>query len=211
MVPIKVWVVEDDTVFRRTLQKMLNREQQMTCDRVFPSCIEFLEAIASDARPDLVLMDLGLPGMGGVEGIQRLLKIAPDVTVIVLTMFKDKEKVLQSLDAGAAGYLLKTSSAEEIINGLRQVFLGGAALSPAVAKIVLEEMRKPSPADKVELTAREIEVLELLAQDCSVQDIATALGVARRTAKFHLTNIYGKLHVQSQSGAVGKALRAGII
>lgn len=210
MIPINIWVVEDDAGYRRNLRRSLEREEHITCSRVFPSCIEFLEAIETDTHPDLVLMDLGLPSMGGEEGIQQLKTLAPDVTVIVLTVNEDKEKVLQSLDAGAAGYLLKSSSTRQIVNGLEQVFMGGAALSPAVAKMVLEELRKPDTW-AFDLSEREIEVLELLADGLSVKEIAAKLKVSRATAAFHLGNIYQKLDVQSQTGAVAKALRAGII
>ena len=211
MIPITIWIVEDDTVFRRTLQRLLSREKHITCSRVFPSCIEFFEAIETDVHPDMVLMDLGLPGMGGIEGIQKLATKAPDVAVMVLTVFKEKEKVLQALDAGAAGYLLKTATGREIVNGLQQVFMGGVPRSPAVAKVVLEELRKPVPSDDFHLSAREIDVLEQLAEGLSVKEIAVALDIGRRTVAFHLENIYSKLKVQSQSGAVAKALRAGII
>ena len=211
MTPISVWIVEDDSVFRRTLQRLLGREDHITCSRVFPSCIEFLEAIETDPHPDLVLMDLGLPGMGGVQGIQKLSKLAPDLTVLVLTVFEDKEKVLQALDAGAAGYLLKTAKGPEIIQGIQHVFMGKAALSPSVAMVVLEQLRKPTPVNDCNLTEREIEVLEQLAQGSSVKGIAEKLDISTRTTRFHLSNIYSKLQVQSQSGAVAKALRSGII
>lgn len=211
MIPINIWIVEDDAGYRRNLRQSLSREKHIECSRVFPSCIEFLEAVETDTHPDLVLMDLGLPGMSGVEGIQRLKKVAPDITVIVLTVMEDKEKVLQSLDAGAAGYLLKTSTVREIVNGLQQVFVGGAALSPAVAKIVLDEVRKPAAGEEFNLSEREIEVLERLAEGLAVKEIAGALDISRATAAFHLGNIYQKLNVQSQTGAVAKALRAGII
>ncbi len=210
MIPINIWIVEDDAGYRRNLCRSLDREKHITCSRVFPSCIEFLEVIKSGEYPDLILMDLGLPGMGGVEGIQQLKILAPDVTVIVLTVNEDKEKVLQSLDAGAAGYLLKSSTTRQIVNGLDQVFFGGAALSPSVAKIVLEELKKPA-AEEFDLSAREIEVLEQLAQGLSVKEVAVQLGISRATAAFHLGNIYQKLNVQSQTGAVAKALRSGII
>lgn len=209
MIPINIWIVEDDAGYRRSLKRSLGREAHITCSRVFPSCIELLAAIQAGEAPDLILMDLGLPGMSGVEGILRLKKIAPDVAVIVLTVMEDKEKVLHSLDAGAAGYLLKSSSMKEIVNGLDHVFLGGAALSPAVAKIVLEEVRKP--VQEFNLSDREIEVLDQLATGRAVKEIAAKLQISRATAAFHLGNIYEKLNVQSQTGAVAKALRAGII
>lgn len=211
MIPITLWIVEDDTTYRRTLQRLLNRTGHITCSRVFPSCIEFLDAVKSEPHPDLVLMDLGLPGMGGVDGILQLKTTAPDVTVIVLTVSAEKEKVLQALDAGAAGYLLKESTGPEIVSGLQQVFYGGAALSPSIAKIVVEELRNPAPADTFDLSVREIEVLEKLAAGLAVKEIAAVLNISVATARFHLTNIYRKLQVPSQTGAVAKALRAGII
>lgn len=211
MIPIELWIVEDDAGYRSNLRRTLELEEHITCSRVFPSCIEMFQAIENNEHPDLVLMDLGLPGMSGLEGIQKLKAVAPDVTVIVLTVFSDKEKVLQALDAGAAGYLLKTAMPEEIVRGLQQVFMGGAALSPTVAKLVLEEVRKPNLSEEFDLSEREIEVLEKLADGLLVKEIAVELGIARSTAAGHLEKIYGKLHVQSQSGAVAKALRAGII
>lgn len=211
MILINIWVVEDDTVYRRSLQQLLNHEEGISCTQVFPSCAKLFEAIETEALPDMVLMDLGLPGMGGVEGIRRLATLAPDLTVIVLTVFSDKEKVLESLNAGAAGYLLKTAIPQDIVRSLQEVFFGGAALSPSVAKIVLEEMRKPKPSEQFGLSAREIEVLELLAQGLAVKEIAERLAIPNRTATYHLSNIYAKLKVQSQSGALAKAFRAGIL
>lgn len=211
MIPIKIWIVEDDAAFRRTLKRMLDREEQMTCSRVFPSCEKLFEALENDNQPDLVLMDLGLPGMGGVVGIQKLASVAPDITVVVLTVFKEKDKVLRALDAGAAGYLLKTAVPEEIVRGLQQVFFGGSVLSPSVAKIVLEEFRKPTPVHDFKLSPREIDVLKELALGHTNKKIASELGISVKTVSNHLESLYRKLEVQSQSGAVGKAMRAGII
>ncbi len=211
MIPITIWVVEDDAGYRRTLQRLLNREEHITCSRVFSSCITLFEAIETEPHPDLVLMDLGLPGMGGVEGIQKLAGLAPDLAVVVLTVFADKAKVMESLNAGAAGYLLKSAMPQEIIHGLQDVFLGGAALSPSVAKMVLEEVRQSRPAGQFDLSAREIEVLELLAEGFATKQIADKLEISYRTVAFHLKNIYAKLGVQSQSGAVAMALRSGIL
>ena len=211
MIAINIWIVEDDAGYRSNLRRSLEQKEHITCERVFPSCIEFLEAIQEEVPPDLVLMDLGLPGMSGVEGILKLKAIAPDVTVIVLTVFEDKKKVLESLDAGAAGYLLKTAMPDEIIRGLNQVLLGGAALSPSVAKLILEEVRKPSPSEEFSLSEREIEVLDKLATGLSLKEIAVELKIARSTVAGHLEKIYDKLQVHSQSGAVAKALRSGVI
>jgi len=211
MIPISIWIVEDDTAYRRTLKRMLNREERMECSCVFSNCAKLFEAVETEPHPDMLLMDLGLPGMGGVEGIRELAKVAPDITVVVLTVFEEKEKVVQALDAGAAGYLLKTATGPEIVNGLRQVFMGGAVLSPAVAKIVLEEVRRPEADGDFQLTEREIEVLGELAEGLSIKEIAATLNIARSTVATHLEKIYDKLQVQSQSGAVAKALRAGII
>jgi DNA-binding NarL/FixJ family response regulator len=211
MIPINIWLVEDDAGYRRNLKLSLELEEHITVDHVFPSCIEFFETLGNEPAPDVVLMDLGLPGMSGLEAIRKLSKESPDVAVMVLTVFKDKEKVIESLEAGAAGYLLKESDGPEIVKGLREVFMGGTALSPAVAKIVVGELRKPSPAEEFNLSSREIEVLEKLADGLAVKEIASVLDISIGTAGFHLTNIYKKLKVQSQTGAVAKALRAGII
>lgn len=209
--PIRLWIVEDDAGYRSNLSRSLNLEPGIECSRVFPSCVELFPVLERESHPDILLMDLGLPGMGGVDGIRKLKAVAPEVTVIVLTVFSDKKKVLESLNAGAAGYLLKTAMPDEIVRGLRQVLMGGAALSPPVARLVLDTIRKPDPAETFDLSAREIEVLEKLAEGLSVKAIAAALGIARSTAAGHLEKIYAKLQVQSQSGAVAKALRTGII
>jgi len=211
MIPINIWLVEDDSGYRRALQEILNQKTHITCNRSFPSCAKLFDAIKRYPHPDLVLMDLGLPGMSGVEGIKKLTKLVPDLAVVVLTVFSDKKKVIESLDAGAVGYLLKSSTPQEILRSLREVFLGGAALSPSIAKVVLEEIRKPTPSEQFNLSPREVEVLEFLAQDLAVKEIAKQLGVTERTVGFHLTNLYAKLKVQSQSGALAKAFRAGLL
>lgn len=211
MIPISIWIVEDDAGYRRTLQKLLSREEHITCNRVFSSCPSLFEALDAEEHPDLVLMDLGLPEMSGVEGIRKLAMLAPDLAVVVLTVFCNKDKVMEALDAGASGYLLKSASPEEIIRGLQSVFLGGAALSPAIAKTVLEEMRKPKASETFNLSRREIQVLEHLARGLAVKQIADELGITERTVSFHLSNLYAKLEVQSQSGALAKAFRAGLL
>lgn len=211
MTAITIWIVEDEAVYRRNLKMSLQIEKGITVGRVFPSCVELFEALELERSPDLILMDLGLPGMSGLEAIGILARKNPDLAVVVLTVFSDKEKVLEALDAGAAGYLLKESDGPEIVKGLQQVFFGGSALSPEIAKIVVEELRKPVIREEFNLSSREIEVLEKLADGLAVKEIASLLDISVGTVGFHLTNIYQKLQVQSQTGAVAKALRSGII
>lgn len=209
--PISLWIVEDDATYRRVLRRLFDREPGLTCTQVFSNCRRLFEALVDEPHPDLVLMDLGLPGLGGVEGIRHLAQVAPGIAVVVLTVFEEKAKVVQALDAGATGYLLKTATGPEIVSGIHQVFRGGAVLSPSIAKIVLQEFHRPSPSASFSLTAREIEVLEQLAEGLVLKEIADRLGIARSTVATHLEKIYAKLEVQSQSGAVAKALRAGLI
>jgi DNA-binding NarL/FixJ family response regulator len=211
MITINVWVVEDDSNYRRMLQRLLNSEEHISCERVFPSCPKLLAAIETESPPDLVLMDLGLPQMDGVEGIRRIKSISPDVSVLVLTVFKEKKKVLEALNAGAMGFLLKTAEPKMIISSVNEIFMGGAALSPTAAKMLIEEMHKPKPSEQFNLSERENEVLHLLADGLLVKEMADKLGISRRTCAFHLNNIYQKLKVKSQSGAIAKAFRSGIL
>jgi len=207
---MNIWLVEDDSSYRRTLQRLLNRDEQITCEQVFGSCSGLFDVISSNPHPDLVLMDLGLPEVSGVEGIKRLAKLAPDVAVVVLTVFSEKEKVLEAVDAGATGYLLKSASPQEVLQGVKQVFKGGAPLSPAIAKMVIDEIQKPNTND-FGLSDRELDVLKHLAEGLATKHIAVELGVSVYTVNFHLRNLYEKLQVHSQAGAVAKAFRSGLL
>lgn len=211
MTAVTIWIVEDDTVYRRTLERVLNRADSVQECRAFPSCIELFEVLDTQHYPDIVLMDLGLPRMGGVEGIKKINEIQAGIITVVLTVFSQKEKVLEALEAGAAGYLLKSASGPEILKGLEEVVKGGSVLSPEVAKVVLQNIRKPSAESNYKLAAREVEVLENLSLGQSVKEISKNLDISQSTVSTYLARIYAKLQVQSQSGAVAKALRKGII
>lgn len=208
---IDVWIVEDDADYRRMLTRLLNRTPQIKSCRAFPSCISFLDAIRNEPHPNAVLMDLGLPRMSGVTGIKELAEEAPDIAVIVLTVFGEKDKVLEALEAGASGYLLKTATTAEIRKGIQDAVWGGTPLSASVARFVLEEYRKPALAHDFKLASREIEVLQRLSLGHTVKEISSSLDISQATVSTYLRRIYSKLDVQSQSGAVAKALRSGII
>jgi len=130
---MNIWIVEDDAGYRRNLRMSLELEAHINVGRVFPSSIEFFDALGTESPPDVVLMDLGLPGMSGIEVIQKLSKVAPDIAVMVLTVFKDKKRVREALNAGASGYLLKAADGPEIISSLQKVVAGETALSPALS------------------------------------------------------------------------------
>lgn len=211
MMSVRVWVVEDDSGYRELLADVLGASDAVASCQGFPSCIEMFDTVSTEELPDVVLMDLGLPQMSGVEGIRKLISIAPELPIIVLTVFSQKEKVFEALDAGASGYLLKSATGPEIISGLQEVVMGTLPLSPSIAKIVLEKIRCPILAEPLKLAAREVEVLEKLAQDFSVKQIAETLSISPNTVTTYLRRIYSKLQVQSQSGAVAAALRKGLI
>lgn len=211
MMAINVWLVEDDSVYRRMLSRTLRRSERIGDCRSFPSCIELLAGLKEHPHPDIILMDLGLPRMSGVEGIKKLAIEVPNIAVIALTVHGDKKVVFEALEAGASGFLLKSASAEEILQGLCEVYFGGSTLSPSVARLVLENIRRPSEASPSKLAAREVEVLQKLALGLTVKEIAAALRISQSTVSTYLGRIYGKLDVQSQSAAVAKAIRSGII
>jgi DNA-binding NarL/FixJ family response regulator len=130
---MNVWIVEDDAGYRRNLLMSLELDEAVTAIRAFPSCEEFFNTLAMENSPDIVLMDLGLPGMSGIEAIQKLSVEAPEVAVMVLTVFKDKKRVREAMDSGASGYLLKASDGPEIMSSLKEIVAGGSALSPVLA------------------------------------------------------------------------------
>ncbi len=211
MIPVRVWLVEDDADYRRMMSRVLDRSEKLGDCRAFPSCVELFDTLSGEPPPDIILMDLGLPVMSGLDGIKKLRKVAPDTAVIALTVLGEKKMVLDALQAGASGYLLKSSTRKEIVKGVLDVFWGGSTLSPAVARVVLEDMRKPVPEVTVKLAAREIEVLQKVALGLSVKEMAEVLGISQSTVSTYLGRIYSKLDVQSQSGAVARALREGLI
>jgi DNA-binding NarL/FixJ family response regulator len=203
-----VWLIEDNEAYRRTIRRVINRLEGFFCPQAFAWCEEAIERLRSGDAPDVILLDVGLPGMGGLEGIRVIKSIVPSSHVIMLTVFDDQEKIFQAICAGASGYLLKTSSEEKIALSIREVMSGGAAMTPSIAQKVIEMFANlAAPRDDYGLTAREREILNLAVEGLIKKEIADRLGLSFHTVDAHLRNIYTKLQVHTRAGAVSKALK----
>lgn len=210
---INVWLIEDNSTFRRTVARIIDRIEGMACPLSFSACEEAIQTLQKGQRPDVILLDIGLPGMSGLEGIQAIKELAPNTHMIILTVFDDQEKVFKAICAGASGYLLKTSPAEAITDGIRDVMNGGAPMNGRIARMVLAMFSKMAPplSNDYGLTERERQILNLMVEGLIKKEIADKLDVSFHTVDTHLRNIYTKLQVNTQTGAVAKALREGLI
>ena len=210
--PITVWLVEDDAFFRETVEKLLAGADGVARPHSFGSCEEALAALESQPPPEVVLMDVGLPGMSGIDGIRQVQARSPASHIVMLTVHEDHDKIFEALCAGASGYLLKPSSGPQIVAAVRAARQGGAPITPQIARKVLDLFTGLAvPRGDYGLTAREHEVLECLVGGRTKQQIADDLFVSFHTVDMHVRNIYAKLHVHSRSGAVAKALKERLI
>lgn len=205
---VSVWLVEDHNDARRMVARVINRAPTMCCPHAFSTCEQALETLAREPAPDVVLLDVGLPGMNGIEGISRLKALSPATHIIMLTVYDDHEKVFSAICAGASGYLLKTDDQDAIIAAIHDVIQGGAPMNPRVAKLVLNMFtRMAAPQrDEYGLSPREREILEFMVKGLIKKEIADQLKLSYHTVDNHLRSIYNKLHVHTRSGAVAKAL-----
>lgn len=210
--PVTVGLVEDDAYFCETVEDLLGGADDIVLQRTFSTCEAAIEAFEQGFSPEVVLMDIGLPGMSGIEGIRRLKALAPTAHVVMLTVHEDNDKIFEALCAGASGYLLKPSSKREIIAAVRAARRGGATINPQIAGKVLEMFSELAvPQGDYGLTDREREVLEELVAAKTKERIAEELHLSPHTVDTHVRNIYAKLHVHSRSGAVAKALKEGLL
>jgi DNA-binding NarL/FixJ family response regulator len=211
--PITVWLVEDHTNYRETVQALLNGEPGMGCPLTFADCESMIEVLHTVAPPEVVLMDIEIPGrMSGIAGVQVLRKVAPETRAVMLTIHSDDDKIFHAVCAGASGYLLKLAEAGDIVDAVVAAHNGGVVMSPQIARRVLEIFRRFAvPSEDYDLTAREKEVLGLLVQGLKKQEIADRLFLAFCTIDSHMRSIYEKLHVHSRTEAVVKALKERLI
>jgi len=206
--PITVWLVEDNHTFRKTVARVLGEVKGVECSQHFANAEDALDALLGGAVPDVVLLDVELPGQSGIEAVSQIKAISPATRVVMLTVFEDHEKVFKAICAGASGYLLKTSPVERIVESVHEALDGGAPMTPRVAKSVLDMFARLSrPKQDYGLTRQEQRILELMAQGLIKKEIADRLALSYHTVDTHLRNIYTKLHVHTRTGAVAKALQ----
>jgi DNA-binding NarL/FixJ family response regulator len=209
--PITVSIVEDHAPTREGLMQLINRTTDFQCISQHPSG-ENAVAEVPGFLPDVVLMDINLPGMSGVDAVRKLKSLLPRTQFIMLTVYNEGDAIFNALMAGANGYLLKQTPPRELLSALREVCAGGAPVTSQIARKIIEAFRQsrvPAGHEAEVLTGREQEVLELLSQGYLYKEIAEKLQIGYRTVSTHIEHIYGKLHVHSRSQAVAKHLRQG--
>lgn len=209
----RIWILEDHEIFARQIRRLLAGEEDFSCDHSFTSPADLFDKLRfTSERPDLLLLDLGLPRRDGLDVLSDIKRVLPEVKVLILTASDDREKVYRAICNGASGYLLKTADPDEIISGIRDVVQGTSALSSPIAKMILEGFSRYGPVENIEpLTAREEDVLRHLVRGLIKKEIADELSISQHTVDMHLRSVYRKLHVRSQTEAVSKALRQGLV
>ncbi len=210
--PIKVVLIEDMRDVREGLAMLINGSPGFRCIASFRMMEDALRSIATN-MPDVVLTDIGLPGISGIEGIRILKQRYSDLPIVALTVYDDDEDVFDALCAGASGYLLKNTPPVRLLESLQEVAAGGAPMSPDVARRVVRLFREFRPPEKArhQLTPQESELLRLIVEGHSYKTAAAKLDISVSTVSFHLQNIYTKLQVHSKSEAVAKALRNHLV
>jgi DNA-binding NarL/FixJ family response regulator len=205
--PINVSIVEDNRGTREGLKELLSRAESLRCVGVYANGEEALSRLPLEI-PDVVLMDINLPGMNGIECVARLKDQFPGIQVLMLTTYEESDLIFASLRSGASGYLLKNMAPAELVQAIEQVHAGGSPMSMQIARKVVNHFQHiKQPASEMEkLTRREQEILALLAKGFLYKEIADQLGIALSTVRAHLHKVYEKLHVQSRTQAVVKFL-----
>jgi len=205
---ITVSIVEDNDQVRGTLARVISRAAGFRCLSQYPNAEAALEALPRD-RPNVVLMDINLPGMNGVECVRRLKQVAPDTQVVMLTVYEDTENIFNALAAGASGYLLKRTSRAELLDAIREVHRGGSPMTTHIARKVVQSFQKAGSSSRPteNLSQREQEVLDCLSQGFLYKEIAEKLGISYETVHTYIRRIYEKLQVRTRTEAVAKFLR----
>ena len=206
--PITVSIVEDNEQLRTTLARVIGRAEGFRCVSHYGSAEAAIESLPKD-KPDVVLMDINLPGINGVECVRQLKQLLPDTQSVMLTVYEDTDNIFAALAAGAAGYLLKRTKSAELIEAIREVHRGGSPMTTHIARKVTQSFLKtgPSPRTAENLSEREQEVLDCLSKGFLYKEIAENLGISYETVHTYIRRIYEKLQVRTRTEAVAKFLR----
>lgn len=210
-----VWIVEDHDILRKNLQRLCSPERELNCTEVFANAEAMLEALRHappPQQPQVMLMDVGLPGCSGLEALEGVIEKAPECRVVILTVFEDEKKISEAISAGACGYLVKTSRPEQIVEAIHEAALGGSPMSPMIAASVVKLLAKlTKPMPPISLSPREREMLGLIVEGLAAKQIAERLEVSLHTIDTHTRHLYKKLGVRSRAAAVARALRERMV
>jgi DNA-binding NarL/FixJ family response regulator len=210
---IKVTIFEDNNSLRQSLYQLINGSEGFKCVGAFEDCLDLMKNI-EDTKPDVVLMDIEMPGINGIEAVSMLREKYPSLKILMQTIFEDSEKIFQSILAGASGYILKNTSPSRFLDFIKETYEGGAPMSPSVATKVLKMMVAQSPSVKpntFNLSEREKEILSCLVKGMSYKLIADACFISIDTVRGHIRSIYEKLHVHSKGEAIATAIKGRIV
>lgn len=211
---IKVVIVEDSSTIREGLKLLIDGTDGYTCLAAYSRCEDLLDEIRMHDI-DVILMDIDLPGISGIEGIRRIKKISEEILILILTIYDENELIFEALCAGASGYLVKKTPPAKLLDAIKEANDGGAPMTSNIARKVVDYFKTSKPMQKVDdniaLTKREKEVLSGLVEGNSYKAIADKLHISIETVRFHFRNVYKKLHVHSQSEAVVKAIKEGLV
>src|SRR5450755_1822252 len=205
---IKVTIFDDNNSLRDSIAMLLQDTKDFTLCGSYSHCLEVIEDITA-SNPDVVIMDIDMPGINGIEGVKLIRKKFPDLQILMFTVFDNDEKVFAAIKAGAGGYILKNAEPKNLLNAISEVYNGGAPMTPGIARKVLHQFQHLQPEEKKEdyhLSQRETEVLALLVNGLSYKMIAGKLNITYDTVRAHMKKIYEKLHVTSMTEAVAKAI-----
>jgi DNA-binding NarL/FixJ family response regulator len=206
---INIAIIEDDEVVRNNLAAFFSRQKELTCIISAGSVDGFFEKAGQVEKLDIVLSDIGLPGMNGIDAIPLIRKKYPDASIVILSVYADSDRIFKALCAGAVGYLQKDTAPEEILDCINIISKGGSAMSPTIARKVVEYFA-PKRTYNEPLTAKEQQVVAAMVDGLSYKMIALRLGITLETVRHHIKNIYRKLHVNSKTEVIVKSLKGDI-
>lgn len=213
--PVRVWLAEDNDTLRKALQRLCSGKHGLICDHAYANAEDMLRALEKNdlsQHPDVLLLDVGLPGRSGLEAMEDVIRLSPECCIVILTVFEDEKKISAAISAGASGYLLKTALPQEIVDAIHEAAGGGSPMSPTVATRVVKLLAKLTrPSNPVSLSPREREILALIVDGQTAKEIADSLDVSIHTVNSHTRHLFKKLEVRSRAAAVARALREGLV